>query len=221
MMEQRSPEWFAARLGKVGASRICDVMARTRSGYGASRANYLAELVCERLTGVCAESYMNAAMQWGIDQEAAARAAYCFITDCDVEPCGFFDHPTVLMSGASPDGIIGNDGLLEIKCPNSHGHIETLLTGVIDGKYILQMQWQMACTSRAWADFVSFDPRLPAEMQLWVKRVARDDNVIAEIESEVRKFLAELDEKVAALRSRYGGDPFVSPLKAQLEASLA
>lgn len=203
-MEQRSPEWYAARLGKVTASRIADVMARTKTGYGASRANYMAELVCERLTGVKAESYTNAAMQWGVDNEAAAKAAYAFMTDKTVEECGFFDHGTIPMSGASPDGMMPFDGgLVEVKCPNSASHIETLLTEMIEGKYLLQMQWQMACAQCSYCDFVSFDPRLPPELQLWIKRVPRDDTKIAEIEKEVRTFLVELDAKVAALQSRY------------------
>lgn len=203
-MEQRSPEWFAARLGKVGASRIADLMARTKTGFGASRANYMAELVCERLTGAKTDGYTNAAMQWGIDKEPDAKAAYCFMTDAAIEECGFIDHPSIAMSGCSPDGFIsGTDGLIETKCPQTAAHIETLLTGTIEGKYQLQMQFQMAVTGRKYCDFVSFDPRLPPEMQLWIQRVSRDDAKIAEIEDDVIVFLSELDAKVAALKSRY------------------
>ena len=205
-MDQRSPEWFAERLGKATASRIADVMAKTKTGYGASWANYMAELVCERLTGVKVEGYINAAMQWGTDQEPSAKAAYSFMTDRAVEDCGFIPHPTIAEAGASPDGLIGEDGLLEVKCPNSAAHIETLLTGTIDGKYILQMQFQMACAGRVWCDFVSFDPRLPPEMQLWIQRVERDGDKIAEIEGEVQKFLEEIAAKVAALKTRYMRD---------------
>lgn len=202
-MEQHSPEWFAARIGKATASRMADLMARTKTGYGASRANYMAELVCERLTGVKAEGFTSSAMQWGTDNEVAAKAAYSFMTDRTVDDAGFFDHPAIVMAGASPDGLIGTDGLIEVKCPNSATHIETLLSETIDGKYLLQMQFQMACTGRQWCDFVSFDPRLPAELQLWINRVPRNDARIAEIEAEVRGFLDELDAKVAALKSRY------------------
>lgn len=202
-MEQRSPEWYAARLGKVTASRIADLMAKTKTGYSTSRANYMAELVCERLTGNPADNYVSPAMQWGIDNEAAAKAAYAFMTDHAVEEIGFVDHPSIAMAGASPDGLIGTDGLVEVKCPNSASHIETLLSEKIDGKYILQMQWQMACTGRAFCDFVSFDPRLPAEMQLWMKRVNRDDKTIEEINGEVIAFLVQLSDKVGALQSRY------------------
>lgn len=202
-MEQRSPEWYAARLGKVTASRIGDLMARTKTGYGASRANYMAELVCERLTGVKAEGFTSAAMQWGTDQEPAAKAAYSFMTDNAVEEVGFVEHPNIAMAGASPDGLIGTDGLIEVKCPNSASHIDMLISGSIDGKYLLQMQFQMACADRAWCDFVSFDPRLPPEMQLWIKRVDRDQKKIDEIHGEVIAFLVELNDKVAALQARY------------------
>lgn len=202
-MQHRSPEWYAARLGRVTASRIADVMARTKTGYGASRANYLAELVCERLTGTKADSYTNAAMQWGVDNEAAAIAAYSFMTDNIIEEAGFTDHPSIGMAGASPDGLIGTDGLIETKCPLTATHIDFLIGNSIDRKYILQMQFQMCCTGRNYCDFVSFDPRLPAEMQLWIKRVPRDDSCISEIEGEVRTFLQELDEKVRSLRNLY------------------
>jgi len=203
MMEQRSEEWFAARLGKVTASRVADLMATTNKGYSASRANYLAELICERLTGHQAERFSNAAMQWGTDVEPQARAAYEFITDASVQEVGLIDHPSIAMFGASPDGLIGADGLIEIKCPNTATHIETLLAERVPGKYVTQMQVQMACTGRSWCDFVSFDPRLPADLQLWIKRVQRDDVAIQNIEAETVKFLGELDAKVLALRTRY------------------
>lgn len=203
MMEQRSPEWFSARLGKVTASRVADLMATTKSGYSTSRANYMAELICERLTGEQAERFSNAAMAWGTETEPQARAAYSFLTDADVEETGFVLHPTVSDFGASPDGLVGSDGLVEIKCPNTATHIETLLSETIPQKYITQMQVQMACTGRAWCDFVSFDPRLPADLQLWVRRVDRDEDAIKNIEAETVKFLGELAAKVEALRSRY------------------
>lgn len=202
-MEQRSEEWFAARLGKVTASRVADLMATTKTGYSASRANYMAELICERLTGQQAERFSNAAMQWGTDVEPQARAAYEFITDASVQEVGLIDHPSIAMFGASPDGLIGADGLIEIKCQNTATHIETLLGEVVPGKYVIQMQVQMACTGRAWCDFVSFDPRLPGDLQLWIKRIQRDDVAIQNIEAETVKFLGELDAKVLALRARY------------------
>lgn len=203
MMEQRTDEWFSARLGKVTASKIADVMTKTKTGYGAGRTNYAAQLVTERLTGVKAETFTNAAMQWGVDCEERARAAYEFTTGLTVAQTGFVDHPTVGNSGASPDGLVGDDGLIEIKCPNSATHIATLQGGKIDNKYLLQMQWQMACTGRQWCDFASYDPRLPIEMQLHVVRVPRDDALIAEIEAEVTSFLTEVQSTVADLEARY------------------
>ena len=200
--QQRTTEWFAQRLGKVTASKVADVIARTKSGYSASRENYLAQLVVERFTGTVAESYSNAAMQWGTDQEPFARAAYEHATGVLVEECGFVLHPEISESGASPDGLVGDDGLIEIKCPSTATMIETLLTETVPGKYITQMQWQMACTGRQWCDFVCFDPRMPEGLQLYIKRVDRDDAYIADLASEIRKFLAEVEAKVDALKAR-------------------
>lgn len=204
MHSQGSDAWILSRLGKVTASRIADVMAKTRSGYGASRANYLAELLTERLTGQPAERYTNAAMEWGTAQEPAARVAYEIAHNVMVEEVGFIQHPLIPESGASPDGMVGNLGLVEIKAPNTSTHVDTLLGETVPDKYAKQMQWQMACTGRQWCDFCSFDPRLPPSMQLWVKRVMRDPTMIDEIEAEVRAFLKELDQKVSALTARYG-----------------
>lgn len=200
---QGSSEWKQIRAGKVTASRIADMMAKTRSGWGASRANYAAQLVAERLTGEIAESYTSAAMQWGTDNEADARVAYEFRTDATVTEVGFVEHPSIQMAGASPDGLVGDDGLVEIKCPSTATHIDTLLDPQPDGKYVLQMQWQMACTGRQWCDFASFDPRMPEAMRLVVTRVKRDNEQIATLEKEAIAFLAEIDATVAALRNRY------------------
>lgn len=203
MIEQRTPEWFAARCGRVTASRVADVVARTKTGWGASRANYMAQLIAERLTGVAAEGYTNAEMRWGTDHEADALTAYAFMRDADVTPAGFIDHPTVEMSGASPDGFVGDDGLVEVKCPNTATHIDTLLGQSIPSKYADQMLWQMACAGRAWCDFVSYDPRLPEPMRTYVRRLRRNDERIAELEHEVRIFLRELDAKVDDLTKVY------------------
>lgn len=202
-MEQRSNEWFNARLGKVTGSRVADLTAKTKTGYSASRANYMAELVVERLTGQQAEHFTNAAMQWGTDVEPQARAAYEFLTDRPVVETGFVLHGSILDFGASPDGFVADDGLVEIKCPNTATHIETLLNETVPGKYVTQMQAQMACTGRGWCDFVSFDPRLPGDMQMWISRVQRDDAMIADMEREISAFLSELDEKMSALRAKY------------------
>lgn len=200
---QGSAEWFAIRCGKVTASRVADLMAQTKSGSGASRGNYMAELICERLTGQPAEKFSNAAMQWGTETEPQARAAYEFMNGATVAQVGFAQHSAIASFGASPDGLIGDDGQLEIKCPNTATHIETLLSGVVEGKYVTQMQAQMACTGRKWCDFASFDPRLPSEMQLFVKRVPRDDAFIATMEGEIMAFLSELEGKIAALEKQY------------------
>ena len=202
-MIQGSEEWIAARLGKVTASRVADVMAKTKSGYGASRANYMAELICERLTGTQADRFTNAAMQWGTDTEPQARAAYEFLHGAEVVETGFVLHPFIEGFGASPDGLVGSDGLIEIKCPNTATHIETLLSETVPAKYFTQMQAQMACTGRSWCDFVSFDPRLPADMQMWVSRVHFDAAFVASMEQEIAAFLTEMDGKLDALRTKY------------------
>jgi putative phage-type endonuclease len=199
MMDQGSQEWFTIRIGKVTASRVADVIAKTKTGYSATRDNYMAQLVCERLTGQKGESFSNAAMQHGTDTEPLARASYEAYADVLVDEVGFVPHPTIDMAGASPDGLVGDDGLLEIKCPNTATHIETLLSQSVPGKYNTQMQFQMACTGRQWCDFVSFDNRLPAELQLFVKRVPRDEVFIRLIEAEIVQFLAELDDKINKL----------------------
>lgn len=202
-MIQGSPEWFAARCGKATASRIADIIAKTKSGWGASRANYEAQLIAERLTGQTAESYTNAAMQWGIDTEPQARAAYEFFTDSEVIEVGFVDHPVIGHSGASPDGLVGTDGMVEIKCPNTATHIATLLSWKVPEKYITQMQWQMACTERMWCDFVSFDPRMPESMQIFITRIDKDEKKWTELESEVSYFLTSVKAKVNSLAEKF------------------
>ena len=198
-VEQRSPEWFASRLGKVTASRVADVIAKTKSGYSASRDNYMAQLICERLTGQQGESFTNAAMTWGTETEPLARSAFEAYADVMVEEVGFVPHPRIRDSGASPDGLVGLFGMLEIKCPNTATHIDTLLTQTVPGKYITQMQWQMRCCERQWCEFVSFDPRLPQDLQLFVKRVEFNQTYVAMLEEEVINFLEELEIKVAKL----------------------
>jgi putative phage-type endonuclease len=203
MIEQGTPEWFAQRLGKVTASRVADIMAKTKTGVSASRGNYLAQLVAERLTGQSADTFKSGAMQHGTETEPQARMVYEAETGQIVTEVAMINHPTIEMSGASPDGLVGEDGLVEIKCPNTSTHIATLLADKAPSGYMAQMQWQMACTGRAWCDFVSFDPRMPDDMQLFIKRVPRDEALIAEYEAEVIKFLAEVQEtvdKLVALR---------------------
>lgn len=201
---QGSVEWHLARCGKVTASRIADLMSTTKSGWGASRGNYMAELIAERLTSVPADSFSNAAMKWGVETEPMARAAYQFYADLDVAETGFVPHPAIAESGASPDGLVGEDGLVELKCPNTATHIETLLGATVPGKYMLQMQWQMACTDRKWCDFASFDPRMPENMRLFVRRLQRNDSEIKFIGERVVEFLDELQAKIEKLKATVG-----------------
>ena len=192
------------RCGKVTASRVADIMAKTKSGYSASRGNYMAELVCERLTGVPTDTFKSAAMEWGTAQEPHARAAYEAVGGVLVEEVGFVPHPSIPDAGASPDGLVGSVGLIEIKCPYTATHIETLLSGKVPDRYNTQMQWQMACTGRTWCDYVSYDPRMPENMRLFLARVFRDQSAILAMETEVLIFIHELTDKVAALKLHYG-----------------
>lgn len=196
-MEQRSDEWFKARAGLATASRFSDVLAKIKTGESASRRNYRAQLVCERLTGCPQESFTSPAMQWGTDQEPSARAAYEAATGELVDEVGFLQHPEIA-AGASPDGLVGADGLVEIKCPNTATHIETLLNGM-PASHTPQIQGQLWITGRKWCDFVSFDPRMPEPMQLHIQRIERNDEFIANLETEIRKFLAEVEETIEQL----------------------
>ena len=199
-MDQRTDEWFASRLGKATASRIADIIAKTKTGPSASRENYAVQLVLERITQSKGESYSNAAMQWGTETEPLARQAYELKRGLFVDEVGFIDHPTIANSGASPDGLVGTDGLVEIKCPNSATHMETLVTRKIPQKYIPQMTWQMACTGRNWCDFVSFDPRFPENLQIFIERIEYDPTYVRMLELEVTQFLDEVEKKVEILR---------------------
>ena len=198
-MKQGAPEWQAARCGLATASRYIDVLATIKSGEAASRRNYRAQIIAERLTGVPAETYQSAEMRWGTEQEPFARIAYearGFIVD----QVAFIRHPT-LMTGASPDGLVGHDGQIEIKCPNTATHIDTLLKGM-SPDHMPQVQGNLWISGRKWADFISYDPRMPERMQLYVQRVRRDEKYIENLEKEVRRFLAEVDQVIADLESK-------------------
>jgi putative phage-type endonuclease len=199
MMQQGTPEWHHARAGKVTASRIADIMARTKTGVSASRKTYMGQLIAERLTGEPMESKPTAAMQWGTETEPQARTFYEFMRSATVTEIGFVEHPEIEMAGASPDGLVGKDGLIEIKCPNTATHIDMLLSGKVPAKYLKQMQWQMACTGSQWCDFMSFDPRLPVNMQALIICVLRDEEMIADMEKAVKAFLAEMEDKIGQL----------------------
>lgn len=193
--EQRTPEWYKARLGIATASRFGDIMARTRSGYGAQRKNYMAELVIEILTGNPTERFTSSAMEWGTENEPVARLAYSLQTGNNVEETGFWLDDG-MGAGASPDGLIGEDGLLEIKCPNTATHLETLAKRELPYQYKAQVQGQMWITGRKWCDFVSYEPRLPENAQMIIIRVERDDRYIAELEKEVSDFMVEVANQV-------------------------
>jgi putative phage-type endonuclease len=205
-MEQRSEEWFAARCGSLGASQLNEALATTKNGWGASRENLKNRIIAERLTGTPTESFTNAAMQWGVDQEDNARKAYEAHTGTFVDEMGIAFHSVLKHTHASPDGLVGDDGLLEIKCPNTTTHIETLKSQKVPSKYMNQMLWQMRCVDRQWCDYVSFDPRLPQHLQLFVKRVERDDVAIAELEAKVAEFLTEVECEIDELNRRFSDD---------------
>ena len=206
MIEQRTDEWFQQRLGKVTASRISDVIAKTKTGVSTSRQNYLVQLVSERLTGKKGDSFVNQAMLDGIEREGAARALYMLNRDVSVTEVGFFDHPIIKNSGASPDGAVNAEeegkyaGLIEIKAPIETTHTNTLMSKSVPSKYIPQMQWQLACTGAKWVDFVSYNPNFPEELQLFVARVDRDNTYIGELEAEVIKFLDEVEQTIIKLK---------------------
>lgn len=202
-MEQRSEEWFAARCGSLGASQIADAVATLKNGEpSAGSVNLRAKLVVERLTGQQEEGFTNAAMQWGIDNEDDARRAYSAACGVFVEEMGLAPHPTIEGTHASPDGLVGDDGLVEIKCPNSATHIETIKTDKIAKRYLYQMQWQMACLDRQWCDFVSYDPRMPENLRLYVRRVERDDELLAEVSEKVLAFLQGVNDDVELLKEK-------------------
>lgn len=202
-IEQRTEQWFAARCGSLGASQIADAISKSKDGkaFGSTSANLRAKLVVERLTGIQEDSFKTAAIQHGIDSEEAARLAYEAHTGAFVTEVGLYKHPAIEGTHASPDGLVGDDGLIEIKCPNSATHIDTLKTEKVPTKYLYQMQWQMRCTDRQWCDYVSFDPRLPENLRLFVKRIPRDDALLAKLEAEVTQFLKGVDDDVATLQS--------------------
>lgn len=198
---QGSEAWHLMRLGKITASRVNDVVAMIKTGEAATRADYRIELVCERLTGKPAEGFTNSHMERGIELEPFARTAYEIATSTFVDQVAFVDHPRLKNTGASPDGLVGNDGLIEIKCPAVKTHIKTLVDKKAPSKYMNQMQWQMACTKRLWVDFVSYCPELPENMQLFVKRVERDNGIIAELEAKVLEFDEEVEAVIQQLKS--------------------
>jgi putative phage-type endonuclease len=200
--EQRTAEWFQARVGKATASRFKDVMAKLKNGSpAAARINYLVDIATERLTKSATPHYTNSAMQWGVTHEAGARILYEQRRQLQVEETGFIHHAE-LDAGASPDGLVDWDGLIEIKCPyNSSVHVMTWMDGMPED-HIAQVQGQLWITGRQWCDYVSFDPRMPDRLQLYVERIERNDSFIAGLETEIRKFLIDVDSMVAKLMEK-------------------
>jgi len=199
-LEQGTEEWLKVRLGKVTASGVADVLAKTKTGVSASRANYLIKLAIQRTTKQIEEGFTNDAMQWGKDHEAQARVDYEVASGNFVDQVGFVEHPSIAWFGCSPDGLVNDNGLVEIKCPNSATHWSYIKDDGPPTKYYIQMQAQMACTGRSWCDFVSFDPRMPERSKLFIKRVMREDDYIAEMEAEIKKFLDEVAVEVNLMK---------------------
>ena len=202
-IQQGTEEWHQLRLGKVTASRVADILAKTKSGASASRGNYLIELALQRVTKTIEESYTNSAMEWGVATEPQARVAYEVSTGNFVDQIAFVNHPTIEGFGCSPDGLVG-EGLIEIKCPNSATHWSYIKANEPPQKYIIQMQAQMAVTGAKWCDFVSFDPRMPERSQLLIIRVNRDNEFIAEMENDIKQFLSEVEAEVNLMEKRNG-----------------
>lgn len=202
-IQQGTEEWHQLRLGKVTASRVADILAKTKSGASASRGNYLIELALQRVTKTIEESYSNSAMEWGVATEPQARVAYEVSTGNFVDQIAFVNHHTIEGFGCSPDGLVG-EGLIEIKCPNSATHWSYIKANEPPQKYIIQMQAQMSVTGAKWCDFVSFDPRMPERSQLLIVRVNRDDEFIAEMENDIKQFLSEVEAEVNLMEKRNG-----------------
>ena len=208
-MEQRTDEWFKARLGKVTASKIHDIMIKTKAGESTYKTKYRLQLVTERLTGKVVPVFMNNAMAHGVEYEDEAKLEYAnrnkLLVGTDLTDVGMIDHPSIDWSGASPDGMVGNEGLIEIKCPQPITHTTTIETGEINKRYIHQMQWQMSCTGRQWCDFVSYHPDFPDDLKLFVKRVPRDNELIARLEEAVSTFVQEVDFKIKTIKENLNG----------------
>jgi putative phage-type endonuclease len=203
MITQGSEAWFKSRLGSVTASRMSDVLAKGKSGEAVTRAKYRMQIIAERVTGQVADSFSSAAMLWGTEQEPYARMRYAAATGRIVDEAEFYTHPTIKWLGASPDGLLNDTGgLLEIKCPNTQTHLGYLLDKKAPAAYINQMQTQMWVTGRAWCDFVSFDPRVPEHLQLFIVRLDRDDALIETMEEEVHKFLGEVEVLINQLENK-------------------
>ena len=197
MSLQGTEGWFQSRLGKVTASRVSDILAKPRNGTGSGvRQSYMNQLIEERTTGQRNVGYQTTSMQWGIQNEPKARDAYCKFRGVSVAETGFIDHPTIPWSGASPDGLVGHNGLVEIKCPNTKSHLAVIKSAKIPSQYYYQIMWQMAVTGREWCDFVSFDPRLNDSRRLYVQRILRDSVAIDHLHKAVSEFVRHVEARL-------------------------
>ncbi|EJF74212.1 hypothetical protein MCO_01838 [Bartonella sp. DB5-6] len=205
-MEQRTAEWFQARLGKVTASNIYNILSKTTKGLPTSKyEDYKIKLITERLTREISPYYETEDMRWGVEHEDDALKEYAFIYDADITKCGFIQHPTIEMAGASPDGLIGEDGLIEVKCPRSVNHMRFCISDEIKPEYHAQMQFQMACTGRKWRHFISYNPQFVGRstgLRMKIKRVHRDEKQIEEINKAVEAFLAEIEREIQQLSTK-------------------
>ncbi|AQX28205.1 MULTISPECIES: lambda exonuclease family protein [unclassified Bartonella] len=205
-MKQRTAEWFQAHLGKVTTSNIYNLLNKTAKGLPTSKyEEYKIKLMTERLVGEISHSYTTSAMQRGIEYEEDALKEYAFIYDTEVTQCGFIQHPTIQMVGASSDGFVGENGLVEIKCPRSVNHLRFWITEKIKPEYLAQMHFQMACTGRQWCDFVSYDPRFSgqsAHLRLKVQRIHRNDEQIEAINQAVETFLEEIEQEIKQITAQ-------------------
>lgn len=201
-MIQGSIEWMQARLGNLTGSRMYEACGKKKNGeYYSTRSDLLSEKLLERLTGEWAEHFVTDAMQWGTDHEEEARSVYETRKGILVQECAYLPHPSIPHSGASPDGLVGKDGLIEIKCPSSHTHLDMILAGEIPPKYLYQMAWECECAGRQWADFVSYDPRLPGNLSFFCQRYTPDSIFIAGLRLQGLEFLVELNDMETTARN--------------------
>jgi|SRR5581483_2354819 len=219
-LHQRTAEWIQMRCGCVTASRLCDVMAKLkkRPDEAAAKTNYRNELIAERLTGRAADHYVSMYMDEGTENEPLARAAYEMALNVEVQQIGLATHPRIEWFAASPDALVNDDGLLEIKCLKTTNHLEIVRTGIVPAEFKWQMLGEMSCAERSWCDFISYDPKLPPGLRLYVKRFDRDEASIAEMEQEVEKFLAEVEAVVTELSKGIPEEDLTEKLEESVKA---
>ena len=199
---QGSEEWFASRVGKITASRLGDIMKKTRYGESTYKAKVRLELAIERITGKSASSVvMNQAMRDGVEREPDARKLFEAVTGKEVAEVGSFDHPTIVNTSASPDGLIrGENSCLEIKCPLATTHAKNLMSDTMPKNYIYQVQHQIQCTESDFAYFASYHPDFPKDLRLKIVKVERDDEVINSLNTAIRQFDIEIEDLIIKIQ---------------------